>query len=91
MESCGWVYIIQSLKNGRYYIGSTTDIERRLMEHNLGKSKYTSELLPWKLVFSQNYNNLLMARKIEYWLKKQKDVDFIRRLIFEGRINKVFG
>jgi len=87
----GYIYIIQSEKNKRYYIGSTNDIDRRIREHNIGKSKYTSESLPWKLMFSQKYLNLTIARKAEYWLKRQKDADFISRLIIDRKIIKNFG
>jgi hypothetical protein len=30
----GYIYILQSLKNQRFYIGSTNDLERRVVEHN---------------------------------------------------------
>ena len=87
----GYVYIIQSLRNGRYYIGSTCDLDRRLEEHNRKKSKYTAESGPWKLIFSQEFEKLTSARKVEFWLKRQKDADFIRRIISEGKIVKKFG
>ena len=87
----GYVYIIQSLRNDRYYIGSTNDLGRRLVEHSRGKSKYTAESGPWKLVFSQEFEKLTVARTVELWLKKQKDTDFVRRVIIEGKIVKEFG
>ena len=87
----GWVYILQSLKNGRYYVGSTNDLERRLSEHNSGKCKYTSKTGPWKLEFSQKFTNLSVVRKVEFWLKMQKDSDFIRRIITEGKITRIFS
>ncbi|MEI6479299.1 MAG: GIY-YIG nuclease family protein [bacterium] len=31
-----FVYILKSLKDGRYYIGSTSDIEKRVERHNHG-------------------------------------------------------
>jgi len=37
-----YVYILQSLKNSRFYIGSTTDLNRRLQEHLSGRSTYTN-------------------------------------------------
>ena len=37
-----YVYILQSQKNGTFYKGYTTDYLKRLHEHNLGLSKYTS-------------------------------------------------
>ena len=87
----GYVYILQSLTNNRFYIGSTNDLNRRLKEHNAGKSTYTSFTVPFRLVFSQSFENLPLARKVEYWLKSQKDKDFIKRIIIEGKIVKVIS
>ena len=85
----GYVYILQSLVNNRFYIGSTKNLQKRVEEHNKGKSKYTKLTRPFKLVFSQKYTTLLGAQKIELWLKKQKDRDIILRIIEEGIIKKV--
>ncbi len=86
----GFVYILQSLKNNRFYIGSTTNLKRRFEEHNSGKSKYTSESKPFILIFSQKYYSIHMARKAEYWLKSQKDKKFLQKIINQKAINKVF-
>ncbi len=75
------VYIIKSLKDNSFYIGSTNDLERRLIEHNEGMSKYTSSKLPWKLVYSEQLPDVTSARSREYFLKKQKNRAFYQRLI----------
>ncbi len=85
-----YVYILRC-NNGRYYIGSTPDIERRFQEHNIGKNKSTKHLRPVELIFYQKYPNLTIARKVEYWLKRQKDKSLIEQIIKEGRINKTFA
>lgn len=41
------VYIIHSSSLDKYYVGSTSDFERRLEEHNRGKSNFTSKGIPW--------------------------------------------
>jgi len=78
-----FVYIIKSLVNDRYYIGSTNDLKRRINEHNKGVSKYTRLTKPFKLVFSQEYDSLEKARKIEYKLKKFKNREIIDRIVKE--------
>lgn len=83
-----YVYILQSLKNNRYYIGSTNNLDRRLSEHLTGKSKYTKSILPIKLVFKQEFLNLNTARGVEFWLKKQKSRELISKIISAGVINK---
>jgi putative endonuclease len=45
------LYIIQSLVDGTYYKGITCDIVKRLAAHNNGESRYTSNKMPWKLVY----------------------------------------
>jgi len=80
-----FVYILKT-RNGRFYIGSTNDLKKRIEEHQSGKSKYTSENLPIELIFNQEYPNILIARKIEYRLKQFKRKDIIERIIKEGEI-----
>lgn len=80
------VYILQSLANGRFYVGSTNDLNRRIAEHNAGKTKSLQYLRPLQLVFHQEYQTLEQARRIEYKLKKLKSKVIIERIIKEGFI-----
>jgi len=81
-----WVYILQSDVNSRFYIGSTNDLERRLIEHKEGRSGYTKFLRPFKIVFSQEFETLIEARKIEFKLKSFKSRKILERIILEGVI-----
>ena len=65
-----FVYVIQSRKDGRYYIGFTSDIVNRVQAHNAGKSRYTKAYIPWDLVYYEAYDNESIARKRELKLKK---------------------
>jgi putative endonuclease len=40
------VYILQSEANGQYYIGQSSDLEKRLKFHNDGYEKHTSKYIP---------------------------------------------
>ena len=82
----GYLYILQSEKNQRYYIGSTGDLARRLVEHNSGKTKSLVNLLPMQLVFSKSYENLQEARAMENKLKKFKSRDILERIIRDKEI-----
>lgn len=82
----GFVYILKSERNGTFYVGSTSNLDRRMAEHKGGRSIYTKEILPVKLVFIQEYGTLSMARKVEYRLKRLKSKDIIERIIREGII-----
>jgi putative endonuclease len=76
-----YLYILKSIKNGRYYVGTTKDLLARLERHNQGRSKYTKNARPWELVFSEENPNRSEAMKREYLIKKQKSKDFIEALI----------
>lgn len=64
-----YLYIIQSLKKHRYYIGVSQDIGKRLTAHNKGKTKSTRSYRPWKLFYSEEYVKKSNAYKREYYLK----------------------
>ncbi|MFH1472812.1 MAG: GIY-YIG nuclease family protein [bacterium] len=64
-----YVYVIKSLKDEELYIGSTTDLKRRLREHNEGKAFSTSFRKPFELIYYEAYKNLEDARKREKALK----------------------
>ena len=79
----GYVYILKSLKNGRYYIGSSQDPDERLAFHNFGKVKSTQHLIPWKRVYLKRYNTITEAIKEEYRIKSMKSRRYIDHLISE--------
>jgi len=76
-----FVYVLRSLKNGRLYTGSTNNLKRRLLEHNLGKSKYTRLTRPFKLIYKETYKNNLEARRRELFLKSGKGRELLKGII----------
>ena len=80
------VYILQSLKNERYYIGSTQDIETRLKEHNGGLVKATRHLAPLELKTIISCETIVEARKAEYRLKKYKSRRIIDKVIKDSSL-----
>ena len=80
------VYILQSEKNGSYYIGSSGNLERRLFEHNSGKTKSLRYLRPLKLVFKQGFPLFQQAQRMERKLKKLKNRNIIERIILDKEI-----
>ena len=56
-----------------FYIGVTDDIERRVIQHNSGVSKWTKRYAgSWSLAYTRKFTNLSDARKFENLLKLQK-------------------
>ena len=68
------VYVIQN-PQGRYYIGLTDGVPKRLAQHNDGISKWTRGKGPWKIVWEKGNMTLSAARKLELELKRQKGGD----------------
>ena len=75
------IYIIYSNKLNKYYVGACIDLQRRLYEHNIGHSKFTSLGLPWILKYSESFATLHLAKKRELEIKKKKSRIYIEKLI----------
>jgi len=63
------VYVIYSEKFDRLYIGLTIDVKRRLEEHNKGINKSTKYFCPWRIIYTEEVENMVEARKREKKLK----------------------
>ena len=64
-----FVYILKSEKSGQLYTGSTSDLRKRLSQHNLGQSTWTKGGVPWKLIYYEACLNLEDAQAREKYLK----------------------
>jgi putative endonuclease len=64
-----YVYILRSQTSGRFYVGSTQDVENRLGEHNAGESKSTLAGRPWVALHAESYPTLAEARRQERKIK----------------------
>jgi putative endonuclease len=80
-----YVYILQSHKDGSYYVGSTQDLEERIQRHNQGRSLYTKGKRPWKLLYSEEFPDRSSAIKREGYLKRQKSKELMESLVRTSR------
>src|SRR5579864_1061444 len=56
------VYIIQSLVDSDHvYVGKTTNLKKRISDHNCGTTAHTEKYKPWKVVFYANFVDELKA------------------------------
>ena len=76
-----YTYILFSKTKNSYYIGSTNNIERRLAEHNRGKSTYTKRGIPWTLVYKEEFETKALAYQREMKIKAWKSRKMIEELI----------
>lgn len=80
------MYILQSINDSRYYIGSTDDLGNRLMRHSKGYSKYTKNKGLFKMVYKEEFGTRSDAKKREYYLKSLKSSKAIEKLINQDAI-----
>ncbi len=76
-----FVYAIKSEKDGRIYVGFTNNLERRILEHNQGKTKSTKGYVPWVLVYRETVDTMEIARKREKYLKSGIGIKIIKEYI----------
>jgi len=64
-----YAYILNSLKDGTYYYGSTNNIENRIKIHNSGKEKYTRGHKPYKVHYYEEFETRKEAAARERFFK----------------------
>jgi putative endonuclease len=77
------VYSIKSIHRNYIYVGMTTDLERRLKEHNRGYSKTTKPYAPFEVILIEEFETRAEARAREIFLKTTSGKRFLRKLLTE--------
>lgn len=75
------VYILKNDKTGRHYIGSSSDLSRRLVEHNRGQTKSTNISGNWYVIYEEEYATSLEAKRREKEIKSYKGGNAFKKLI----------
>ncbi|WP_124641907.1 GIY-YIG nuclease family protein [Amniculibacterium aquaticum] len=75
------VYILFSQTLGKFYIGMTSDIEKRMQKHLENHDGFTSKAKDWKIVFTQEFDDKSSALKREAQIKNWKSKKMILNLI----------
>jgi len=74
-----YVYILRSLKDNKFYTGYTSDLKRRISEHNSGIKSSTSYRLPLRLIYYEAYINQKDALGRELFLKSGSGKKYLRK------------
>lgn len=74
------VYAISSLTKNYIYVGMTNDLTRRLQEHNSGQNQSTKAYKPFKLIYKEESEDRITARKREKYLKSGIGKEFLKEL-----------
>ncbi len=73
-----YTYVLESRKNSRWYTGYTTDLRKRLKEHNNGLSTWTKGRGPFKIIYYEGCLNEYDARSREKYLKSGMGKRYIK-------------
>ncbi|MEE9466086.1 MAG: GIY-YIG nuclease family protein, partial [Candidatus Neomarinimicrobiota bacterium] len=76
-----FVYILQSESDSGYYIGFTSSLERRIWEHNSGKTRSLKHRRPLRLVYFEEYSSKSEAKAREQQIKSWKGGAAFRQLL----------
>ncbi|MCR6721175.1 MAG: GIY-YIG nuclease family protein [Chitinophagaceae bacterium] len=76
-----YVYVLQSLKDEKYYIGYSTDVKARLEFHNSGLQRSTGHRIPFRLVHYEEYISKSEALAREKQIKSWKGGKAFKELI----------
>jgi predicted GIY-YIG superfamily endonuclease len=78
-----YVYLLQSESSeNQRYVGVTTDLKKRLADHNAGKSTHTSKYIPWRLVTYLAFSDDKKAETFERYLKSGSGHAFANRRLW---------
>jgi putative endonuclease len=86
-----YVYVLESLKDGKRYIGFTNNLQRRLKEHDDGKNFSTKFRLPFKLVYFEGCLLEEDAKRRENYLKTTQGRRFLGLRLIEHKRQSAFG
>ena len=65
-----YVYLLRSCSSGQFYLGWTTNLQRRLEQHQAGQNRYTKTRGPWELVGYEQAPDRTTAKNRERTLKR---------------------
>jgi putative endonuclease len=74
-----YVYVLQSLKDRKFYIGSTTNLRNRINDHNNGRNISTKNRKPFKLIYFEGYLNKKDALGREKFLKSGSGRRYLKK------------
>lgn len=77
------VYVIKD-QNGKIYKGLTNNLNRRLKEHRCGKTRTTSKMTDFFVIYTEECKDIEKARKRELYLKSAAGRRFLKKTLNKG-------
>lgn len=76
-----YFYIIRSLKNGKLYLGQTSNLKKRIISHNKGENVATKPHIPYELIFYSGFKNEKDAIGCEKYFKTTAGWKRLRKML----------
>lgn len=78
-----YTYVLKSESDAHLYVGMTSDVRKRVSEHNRGKVRSTKSRRPLRLVYCEELPDKTSARKREIFLKSGQGRMFLKTRLRE--------
>ena len=75
-----FVYVLKSFKDNKRYIGMSSNLQRRLYEHNNGLVKSTKNRKPLELIYFEEFSSKTEALKREKFFKSGSGRQFLKNV-----------
>ena len=72
------VYVLRSERDQKRYIGTTNNIEERLLEHKSGLVKSTKNRRPLKLIYTEEYEDKTESLRREKFFKSGQGREYLK-------------
>jgi putative endonuclease len=79
-----YVYVIRSKRTGMIYVGRTSNLKRRIIEHFKGRVKSTKKMIPLSLIFYEAFLDKAGSVRREKYFKTTKGKSSLRQIIRES-------
>ena len=76
-----YMYVLQSLKDRKLYIGFTSDLRKRFGEHNKGSNQSTKYRRPFELIYYEAHKSEKDARRREKYFKTDKGKSSLKQML----------
>lgn len=77
-----FVYILKSLGFKKTYVGRTSDVEKRLYEHNTSSNEFSRRYKPWEIIYTEKLETLEESIKREKYFKSAAGRKWIKKNLF---------
>ncbi|MFH1375336.1 MAG: GIY-YIG nuclease family protein [Patescibacteria group bacterium] len=86
-----YIYILQSARHNKFYIGVSKDLKHRLDKHNSGSSRSTKPYQPWQIIYTEKFASKNEAYKREFYLKHPQGYQKKLKIIKSNKIRSNGG